>query len=330
MGLTATSHQLSGWTPIRVQWDRSPAVIRWYFTGGIDFSDPFFDQTIERCLRDPFRLLFWRETEIDDLAEFAKRSPGLQPAGFIFHMSRSGSTLVAQMLAGLGSTLVVSEAPAIDAVLRAQTACPDVSERDLVDWLGSMVSALGQRRRPGQRRYVIKLDAWAILQLPLIRMAFPQTPCVFVYRDPVEVVVSHLNRRGYHMIPGTLPQSWVGLSSGQAESVNAEQYVAAVLARLCEAALGAARAGQLTLIPYCSLPGSVPETVAPLFGIDVGPSERAVFAGVAARDAKNPAIPFVADAIAKQRRATAAARAAVDASVGPVYESLERLREARS
>jgi len=328
--VTAPAHSLQGWTPIAVKWvDRRP-LIRWCFTEGIEFTDPFFDQTIDRCLLDPFRLLFWRESDIGSLGELAGASPGLEPAGFIFHVSRCGSTLLTQMLARLTTSLVMSEPGPIDGVLRAQMSQPGITDGEVVDWLRWMVSALGQRRRGAQAHFVIKLDAWAILFFRLIRTAFPDTACVFVYRDPVEVVVSHLGHRGYHMIPGTLPPAWFGLSPQQAYSVSAEGYCAAVLAALCNSALHLAREGHLTLIQYSTLPEAVPDSVAALFGIDVGPSERAVLAGVAQRNAKNPAVPFVADALDKRRRATSEVRAAVEAQVGPVYESLETLRLDRS
>jgi hypothetical protein len=324
MGVIATASRLAGWTPIAVDANGAEPVIRWCFTEGVEFTEPFFDQTIDRCLRDPFRLLFWRETGVEALAELARTSPGLQPAGFIFHMSRCGSTLAAQMLAGLTTTLVVSEAGPIDSIMRAganRAGAPE--EEELAEWLRGIVSALGQRRRPEQARLIVKLDAWAILRWPLIRRAFPDAPCVFVYRDPVEVVVSHLARRGYHTIPGTLPAGWLG--AGELP-IMAEEYVAAVLARLCERALDAARQGELTLVRYESLLEAVPETVARLFGIEVGPAERAAFSAVAGRDAKNQAIQFEADSEDKQRKATPAALAAVDACLRPVYDSLESIR----
>jgi hypothetical protein len=330
MGVTPAADALAEWTPIRLRWEGRRPVIRWCFTQGIEFTEPFFDQTIDRCQRNPFRLLFWRETGMDALGALASQSPGQTPAGFIFHMSRCGSTLVAQMLAGLGSALVISEAGPIDAVLRAQAARPDIVERDLVDWLRWMVSALGRSRHAGQTRFVVKFDAWAILQLPLIRAAFPDVACVFVYRDPVEVVVSHLGHRGYHMIPGALPPTTLGLSSREARSLSLEQYFAAVLACLCDAALAAARDGQLTLLQYSALPDAVPERVMPLFGIDVGASERDVLARIARQDAKNPVLPFTEDAADKQRRATPAVRAAVHARIAPVYAELENLRRGRS
>jgi hypothetical protein len=327
---TAEPEALRGWTPIELYWELDRPVIRWCFTEGVDFTDPFFDQTIDRTLRDPFRLLFWRETGIEALAEFAGAHPGPGPSGLIFHTSRSGSTLVSQMLAGLATTLVMSEPGPFDQVLRARSTRPGLPEGQVADWLRWLASALGQPRRAGQSSLVLKLDAWAILDWPLIRRAFPDAACVFVYREPTEVIVSQLGQRGYHMIPGTLSPARLGLSNEQAGSLRSEEYCAAVLAALCRAALDAAGHGELRLVNYKALPEAVPDTIARLFGIDVGPPERAVFATVAERDAKNPVLAFVPDGADKQKRTTAQVRAAGDAWVGPLYESLEALRLGRS
>jgi hypothetical protein len=317
MGVAAPA-RLAGWTPIAVRGD-GPPIVRWCFTEGVQFDEPFFEQTIDRCLLDPFRLLFWRETGIDPLAELAVDAPGLEPAGFIFHMSRCGSTLVSRMLASLTNVLVVSEAAPIDAVLRAAE----------VQWLRWMVSALGQPRRSGQTRLVVKLDAWAIFALPLVREAFPGVPCVFVYREPVEVVMSHLSRRGYHTVPGTMSPEGLGLPEGMSESLTPEEYIAAVLGSICNAAVAGVRGGALTLLKYDSLPAAVEARVAPLFGIEVGPAARVAFARAAGKDAKNPYLPFVPDAGDKQRRASARTREAVDIWLRPAYEELEGLRCSR-
>lgn len=328
MGLRPSLRRLSGWTPVELNWDGPRPKVRWCFTEGVDFTDPFFRQTIATCQREPFRLLFWRETDLETLGEFAWARPGLELAGLIFHLSRCGSTLVAQMLASLDSALVMSEPDPIDMVLRAPTA---MSEPDVAgDWLRWMMSALGQRRRTPQERFVVKLDAWALFQLPLIRRAFPDTPCVFVYRDPIEVLVSHLGHRGYHMVPGALPLAWLGLSPREQCSLSPEAYCASVLAGLCRAAIPSARDGYLRLINYESLPESVVEVVAPLFGFEMGPSERTGFASVAERNAKNPALPFVADSGEKQRSATPATLAAVAERVNSLYQALESIRLGRS
>ncbi|HEY2769722.1 MAG TPA: sulfotransferase [Solirubrobacteraceae bacterium] len=329
-GTVAARHPLVGWTPMHASFSASGPVIRWCFTEGVQFTDPFFDQTIEMCLQDPFRLLFWRETGIEAAAELAAASPGLEPAGFIFHMSRCGSTLLAQMLAGLRSTLVLSEPPPLDTILRARDVIPALPDAVAVDWLRWLVAALGQRRPPEQSRVVIKTDSWAIFQLPLIRRAFPNAACVFLYRDPVEVLVSQIERPGYQMVPGALPPGWFGLTPEEATTVSEIDYRAAVLGGVCEAAVRAAREGELTPIPYTSLPGAVADHVAPLFGLEIGPDERAAFGRAAERDAKNPVFEFSEKPGERRGRASVAVRAAAEARIGPSFESLEQLVGARA
>jgi len=72
--------------------------------------------------------------------------------------------------------------------------------------------SLGQRRF-GETHYFIKLDAWHVRSLALIREAFPQTPWIFVCRDPVEVFVSQLSRPGRLALPGAIDPEALGLSA---------------------------------------------------------------------------------------------------------------------
>ena len=59
-----------------------------------------------------------------------------------------------------------------------------------IEWLRGVVSALGQPRLGTEKHLFIKFDAWKVLDLPLIRRAFPAVPWIFLYRDPVEVLTS--------------------------------------------------------------------------------------------------------------------------------------------
>lgn len=326
MDMSARSRSLAGWTPTKVEWIDGCPVVRWYFTDGVDFGDPFFEQTIGRCLRDPFRLLFWRETDMQALAELADRDPGLPPAGFMFHTSRCGSTLLTQMFAGLRSTLAMSEPTPIDHVLRLQFAHPAVDEQTIIAWLRLTVAALGRAREPEQTRLVIKLDALAILWWPLIRRAFPDSPFLFLYRDPIEVAASQLAQGTSYMIPGMVPSQWFGITPSDVLSMSAEEYCGAALAALCRRALEAAAAGELTLVNYGSLPDAVYTTIAPLFDVPIAPNDRLRLSAVAGRDAKNPTSPFTADADQKQRAASPALRVAIARFAGPAYQALEALR----
>src|SRR5690242_2119180 len=111
--------RLDGWVPITVEWPDGKPVVEWCHLGARRFTEPFFEDTIREALRRPFNRLFHRRTPIEALADWREASPGLEPTGFVFHMSRCGSTLLAQMLARLCSNVVLSEPGPVDSVIRA-------------------------------------------------------------------------------------------------------------------------------------------------------------------------------------------------------------------
>src|SRR5688572_3417330 len=134
------ARDLANWAPIAINTQKSLAVV-WCRIGRTRFSAPFFEQTIDEALRRPFNVLFQQHTSIDELCSLVDEQPGLQPDGFIFHMSRCGSTLVSQMLAASPANLVISEAAPIDAVLRAHLRDRSISDEQRIDWLRSIISA---------------------------------------------------------------------------------------------------------------------------------------------------------------------------------------------
>jgi hypothetical protein len=335
MGLTSpvaqSAEQFRGWTPVRISWTAGEAAVDWCYTAGVAFNDPFFDQTVQRCLRQPFRLLFRHRTPLETLAQVATGGDPLPLAGLLFHSSRCGSTLVSQMLGCLPSVLVLSEPGPLHSVLSPGTEGPAFpSEQQRVEWLRWTVGALGQRRSPEQRYLVIKLDAWAVLDLHLILRAFPGTPWVFLYREPVEVLVSQLGHRGYHMVPGTLSPAQLGLDGEDLAAMGPVEYPARVLAALLKAvAVNRAHLDPL-LVNYRELPGAVAERIAPAFGLPVGNAgDRTRLDEVAGRDAKNPCLAFEDDHDAKHRAATGELLEAVEHWVAPHYGRLERARQAQ-
>jgi hypothetical protein len=319
--------QLDGWVPIRLYWRADEPFIDWCFFGQERFIDPFFSQTVEIRLRRPFNLLFRHQTPLDFLEKWTESRSGLVPKGFIFHMSRSGSTLVTQMLAANDKNLVISEAGVIDSAIRSYLHSPGTTEERRVDWMRSVVNALGQPRAD-ESQYLIKFDAWNTVDLPLIRRAFPAVPWVFVYRNPVEVMVSQFNQRGAHTIPGALPAELFGMDLETALSISPEEYCAKVLATICNAALQQHQDGGL-LINYSELPEIVWDRMLDFFGVDCSESELDALRVAAQRDAKNPSASFQTDAVKKRQMASEAVRAAADKWLYPVYEKLEAARQAQ-
>lgn len=318
---------LDGWIPIRIYRQQSQAMVDWCYLGARRFNESFFEQTIQQCLWQPFNVLFRHQTPIETLAELQAARPGLAPTGFIFHMSRCGSTLAAQMLAALPQNIVISEAGPIDTVLRANLRDPHVTDEQRATWLRGLVGALGQPRDGRERHLFVKFDSWSILDLPVIRRAFPQTPWIFMYRDPVEVMVSQARQRGSQMLPGVLDPRVLGLDFAAAQQIPLDEYCARVLAAICEAATQYYRPGDARLVHYRQLPDAVWSSLAELFEVCYTAEEVACMRRAAQFDAKRPALEFASDSAAKRKLATEEIRALADRWVRPFYDRLEALND---
>jgi hypothetical protein len=299
-----------GWTPVRLDQRPDGWHVDWCYTDGYEFDDPFFDQTIQLCLREPARLLFRRSSPLGAL-----RSTGL-PDGVVAHVSRCGSTLVTQLLASRGDITAWSEPPVIDQVVRAAATGSCGVEQ--------VRAVFGEFAAARRRWSVVKLDAWTTLDLPVVKQAAPTVPVAMLVRDPLDVLVSHSRRRGYHMIPGTLAPQVLRVPPGQ--RLDLDEYGALVLGRILEAA-HAALAGDpaAVIVDYTELPDAI-ERIIGHFHLPVTPAQTRMMAATAARNAKNPLLAFEPDTEDKQRAATQHMRDAVDRWARPWYERLLQLR----
>lgn len=324
------TERLAGWVPTRLYWEEAQPLLDWCYLGQTRFTEPFFDQTILRCFRHPFRVLFRHQTPITALAELQATQPGIPPSGFIFHMSRCGSTLLAQMLAALPQTIMISEASPIDMVLRAHLHDASISDDQRVAWLQWMVNALGQPRAGVERQLVIKFDSWHAQFLPIIQRAFPDVPRIFLYRDPVEVMVSHQRGRGSQMVPGMLPPALFGLDADMIFQMPLDEYCARVLASICEAAVQHHQPGHDRLVHYRQLPQVAWSSLLDLFRIEHTADDIERMRSVTQFHAKNPSFFFVDDVQDKRQAATADLRALADRLVRPHYERLGALQQAEA
>lgn len=314
-------NSLHGWLPIRIDWRGSEPCVHWCRAGAERLDDPFFDHAIGRLLRRPFPLLFQRRTGIDALLGFARELP--PPRGLVLHMSRCGSTLVSQLLAASPSHVVVSEASVVDTLLRPDARIPD-DER--AGWLAALLAVLGHARDRGHTHAFVKLEAWHTTSLPLLRRALPDVPWVFVYRDPVEVLVSLADLPGGRLLPGAIEPAALGLELQQVVAMPAEEYHARVLARICAVACEHHEPGRAHLVEYRALPRAVWEELPAVLGFACDDADVAAMQARARLDAKQPERQFRDNAATRQANASAAIRDAARRFVAPHHEALERLR----
>lgn len=115
-------------------------------------------------------------------------------ATFLLGYPRSGTTLVATVLAGVPGTAVLEELPTLRAaadflepggLARLLALPPGDVERLRASWW-----QVARRHGVGEARLVVDMDPFKGLQLPLIGRLFPEAPVVIMRRDPRDVVLS--------------------------------------------------------------------------------------------------------------------------------------------
>ncbi|MFC3116644.1 sulfotransferase family protein [Cellvibrio fontiphilus] len=182
------------WLPYRYQ--TKGQWVKWLVPVG-HATEPFQDETISRYRQ----LLLNQIVQPCTTLAFAQQAivAQAQPAGFIFHLSRCGSTLVSGCLSELESTCVFSESPLLTELLLDQQLSQQQLQVSLRTFINLQAAAFPQRPH-----MVIKWNAWDIFYWHLIREMYPDVPVVFLVRDPVEILASHKKFPGRHMVGDTL------------------------------------------------------------------------------------------------------------------------------
>lgn len=316
-------------TPLDLRWIGGEPILRCCDFRDLAFTDPFFYNTYTRLRRTG------PEPEMVDVGLSALREQGetgLPPAGFIFHLSRCGSTLVSKLLATSERTLVLGEPDALNALLSFPA---EVDDERVGVWLRDLTLVLGRRRRPSEEVYILKLSSLLVTALPRIRSVFPETPWIFVFRDPGEVMASVLeNPTGFLQLKA-FPKSaarWLGVAPELIQSMSTEEYVARFLGRMCLCAMEEAERsapGRCLLVDYRDLPGAIWTTVAPFFGINLRPEEVSRMSGQAAIYSKDRAgtRKFEDDSARKAQGLSPGMRAEIERWAGGPYRRLLRLQE---
>lgn len=317
---------MHGFVPYELKRRDGRIVLDWLQMGRCAFVDPFFRDTILRRMRHEPRPPR-RRTDAEALRAVDESGSALAPTGFVFHVSRCGSTLLSRMLAASRRHLVLSEPDPVNELLIHSHR---IRRPQLL--LRRLLGALAQPRRGGERHCFVKFSSWNLFHEPTIARAHPSTPRVFVYRDPLEVLVSVLRS----------PPGWLhakadpayatlllnsALSARRIAAMSVPEYAAAVLRGLYTLPLR--HLGSDTLyINYKEIgAGSLKRTLRH-FGVRPERAEVERAARLARYDAKSGRLRrrFHADSEAKRRAAPAELVALAEKWLREVYDELERRR----
>jgi hypothetical protein len=257
--------QLAKWTPLALDLSGPTPSVVWGDLGTVQFTDPFFDDTIARWAARGAQAPTVR-TDLDALVEL-DRAPSLDPSGLIFHLSRCGSTLIARLLRQVPGSIVVSEPDIVNRLLIADDALIDEDAR--VQLLRLIIRAIGRQRLGSERHLVIKLSSWSVRRLDWFRRAFPETPAIWVQRRPAEILNSLLAKSpGWRrwLDEPNMAAAIFAMSIERMSALDDASFYAGALAAMLDAA-AAAKPETLPTIDYTDLPMAAWTIVAPRFGL---------------------------------------------------------------
>ena len=318
---------LKGWLPVDAVVVEGRPGLWWMEMSGVSLTEPFFEQTVERAKANGKTRgeLF---TEFDALLQLEPSFDSVEPTGFIFHSSRCGSTLIANACRAIAGSIVLSEANAIDKLIaRFVTDSDGIKESLYSVFLRGVVRALGQRRNGNEQHLFVKFACCSFAQLERIRRIWPRVPWIFLYRDPIETIVSNLadvppwlqdnDRRVLASIAGVTPNAVAEMS----------------LEELCARTIGSfyTKAHSLAdensmLLNYNQLSVAVISSILNFFKVSPAAEELATIARAGSLYSKDGTRTFVADAEAKQKLATDRVREAAAAWAIEPYLQLEQKR----
>lgn len=317
-----------GWLPARVLKGAAGPEFDWTYFGMGGLTRPFFEDSVRQAGALPLNRLMRMRHSLDDLTA---NSPddAEAPAGFIFHLSRCGSTLLARLLAEYPGHAKISEPEPLDTVLQWAMAQPLDSDGGFsfatLRAVRAIVRAL-MHNLPPETRTFFKLDCWHVGAFPVIRAAFPDIPCVFLYRDPLEVAVSQRATPGVHVVPGMPGAAMLGIQGG--EDMPSEQYIAMVLGRICDLAVRhfGCDSGNDLLLHYDGIFAALENVLPTHFGFVADSNAADRIATMRGDDAKFPGQPFQSDSQAKRAEAGPALVLQIDRYARPGYARLEAMR----
>lgn len=320
-----------GWLPIGIDLDPDApffgtGAVRWMEVGSDPLPDPFLYDTARRhrSASPPAREI---DTTLDVFIALADALPPVAPAGFIFHVSRCGSTLIANALKTISDVVVVSEPPhatqlllPVYGELGAFAAASWERTRDtLIDLL---FRCFAHYRTEEPEKLIVKFPSINILHMKTVRRLWPETPFLIVVRDPVEVIVANL--------AGGI---WMDLKADAARSrhflgwdgsaMDDTEYCARALNSYQTAAIRALDE-HCMIVDYAQLNAAKMQQIALFFGRKI--EATAEIDRVFRRYSKSldGLAPFQEDGLAKQRLADYVVRAAASHWARNSYNELRK------
>ena len=321
---------LKGYFPVRVTTVKGKPFVKFAKLPKQVFDDPFMgiDPIVQFGEVNNYpSQAFW----FDDISSQILREPHLPIKGFIFHLSRCGSTLVAQMLKAFKTCQVVNEPSGIVQFLIRSTLFPEERQLNLKRFK-AYITAYAQALGAEKKGLYIKMQEFPLLHMEFIAEAFPKVPWIFLYREPSEIMASWWIKndvpfliRQQHGPRSNYVAKLLGFEVDAVQQFSKEEYSALILGRLMDEALKYLKNPHGIALDYQTLPRGFFPAILPHFGFKYSGREAQDALEVARYYSKHkkPKV-FVSDRKEKLASITEAMKLAIDQWARPQYELLQR------
>ena len=244
--------------PVGIEQDSSGLMVLCFMVRPTYFRDPFFIDSLKRYpyVRDPADgpkeedYLLVRPLHYDESNEDVVRIPAQSfidqqinldvetNLGFIFHISRCGSTLVTQMLSSSDRFFVLSEPSIINSLLDPSLEIEKTSRAEL---LRASMAALRKVAPERVDFFFLKFRSWNIFCVDTVLAAFPRTSWIFLHRNGLEVLSSLLAKP-----PGWLRarancaryfSEFLGVDASTVTAMDDDEFIARMLGSFCRIAM---------------------------------------------------------------------------------------------
>jgi hypothetical protein len=300
--LTIHSNVLKNWVPYKLFVNQGIPHCQWLYTGDQPYDDPFFDDTIGRCKSLSFNSQRYKVVStVDVLPQWAAQVPAASPAAFIFHVSRCGSTLIAQLFGLQPQHIVLAEVPFFDQLLRLPYQQPATDTDLLQQALMASLQLYGHQRTGLETHLFLKTDSWHLCFYQQLRQLYPTVPFILLYRSPDEVMRSQRKERGKQAVQGVLEPAIFGFDASIIHRYSFDEYMAKVLECYFTHMQAIATTDSNTLLVNYNEPlMEMMERVAAFAGVVVSEEEKAAMQQRSHFHAKHPGQVFNEPKVAEQ------------------------------
>lgn len=182
------------------------------------------------------------------------------PRGFILHVSRCGSTLLGKALARADGIGIINQPAILQHGFWAWISGNWMDHKRATDIdnelnrtrFRNLIELLCQQRRTGESHIFIKLISWNALYVDFIQACFPDTPMMYMYRNPVEVIASVLHETTAILLARNKPQAEFlsGLRTAEMANLTDLEYLSACYAHCFDTVMHART--DLKLVNYAN------------------------------------------------------------------------------